>query len=134
MSYSRAYPLSRLVRRMRIWYTSLMAVHALLNIGAFTVVSSLLLFHCIICFKGQTTYEWLLEDMMKKRDERDKGTKPLSMRIDELREKMTASLRLKCSRAAFAVSTTRAESKSSNGDVKPTQATDAGQVAITIKG
>eukprot|EP00302_Diacronema_sp_CCMP2436_P029914 CAMPEP_0179941038 /NCGR_PEP_ID=MMETSP0983-20121128/16703_1 /TAXON_ID=483367 /ORGANISM="non described non described, Strain CCMP 2436" /LENGTH=310 /DNA_ID=CAMNT_0021847913 /DNA_START=23 /DNA_END=955 /DNA_ORIENTATION=+ len=115
------------------WYIALLSLHALVCVGAFVVVSSLLLFHVIICLKGQTTYEWLVEDIQKKRTERAEGVKPLRMRIDEWREKMAAALATKFARSSSAVSTTRAGSKASAGEVKQTQPTSTEQVAINMK-
>jgi hypothetical protein len=66
------------------WYTTLLAVHALLCVLAFLAVSSLLLFHVIICIKGQTTYEWLVEDMQKRRE----GVKPCSIVMQERKEEL----------------------------------------------
>jgi len=121
---------------MVVWYSVLLGVHALLCVGGFMVVSSLLLFHCIICFKRQTTYEWLVEDMMKKRDSKTRGhdSRTLGERFAELRDKATATLGPKCTRAAFAVSTTRSRSSAASADMKRTQETDARQIAITVKG
>lgn len=120
---------------MVVWYSGLLGLHGLLCLGALGVVLSLLLFHCVICCKRQTTYEWLVEDIRKKRDTRSEGTKPLAMRLEELREKLAASLRLKCARAPVAAPAAHAsKSATANDDVKPTQLTHAGQVAIGMDG
>jgi len=49
-----------------VWYLALLSLHGLLSLVAFGVVTSLLTFHLMICYRKQTTLEWILEDMKKK--------------------------------------------------------------------
>lgn len=67
-------------RRARTWYLALLSLHALGSCGGFAVVTSLLSFHVMICLKKQTTYEWLVEDIQKKKQRERNGYKSPSER------------------------------------------------------
>jgi hypothetical protein len=87
----------------------------------------------IICVKQQTTYEWLVEDIQKKRIQSREGTKPLSMKLSELRERWTASMRSACARSTAVKSSSTRGVKANSAEVKQTQATSTREVQITIK-